>query len=397
MLKFFAHGFKAIVRGSTWYWLWVTLLLAISLIGLNAYARQLSYGLVTTGMGDEVSWGLYIANFAFLVGMAAAAVMMVIPAYIFKDKEMHKVVIFSEMFAVAAMIMCLLFIIVDLGRPDRLWHLLPYYGYFNFPGSLLTWDVIVLNGYLLLNLWVCFYVLYKGFREEPPKPVFYIPIVFIAIVWAPSIHTITAFLFQGLGGRPFWNSGLIAPRFLVSAFSAGPAFMVLVFTFLKTVGAINFAGRVIDRIRIIITVSLLINIFLAGSELFAEFYSESAHTIHISHLFGLHGTSLLAPWIWGSLLLNIIAALILLSPFRRNPYLLIPACIMIVAGIWTEKGLGFVVPGFIPTPLGDFTQYVPSLNELLICAGIWAFGLLLYSFFLKGAIPIINRIDRSTY
>ena len=162
MLKFFAHGFKAIVRGSTWYWLWVTLLLAISLIGLNAYARQLSYGLVTTGMGDEVSWGLYIANFAFLVGMAAAAVMMVIPAYIFKDKEMHKVVIFSEMFAVAAMIMCLLFIIVDLGRPDRLWHLLPYYGYFNFPGSLLTWDVIVLNGYLLLNLWVCFYVLYKG-------------------------------------------------------------------------------------------------------------------------------------------------------------------------------------------------------------------------------------------
>lgn len=390
MLRFIIHGYKASTQGSGAYWLWITFLAVVSLLGLNAYAKQLAFGLGTTGMGDEVSWGLYIANFAFLVGMAAAAVMMVIPAYIFKDDEMHKIVIFSELFAIAAMIMCLLFIIVDLGRPDRLWHMIPGPGYFNFPGSLLTWDVIVLNGYLLLNLWVCFYVLYKGFTGEDPKKFLYIPVVFLAIAWAPSIHTITAFLFQGLGGRPFWNSGLIAPRFLVSAFAAGPAFMVLVFKYLKTAGVINFDEKVIDRIRIIITVTLLINIFLAGSELFAELYSDSAHTIHISHLFGLHGTSLLAPWIWGALLLNVVAALILLSPVRRNSFFLISACIMIVLGIWAEKGLGFVIPGFIPTPLGDFVQYIPTTNELLICAGIWAFGLLLYSFFLKGAIPIVN-------
>lgn len=393
MSGFLRHGFKSATSGSLAYWLWITLLLVVTLVGLNSYARQLALGLGSTGMGDEVSWGIYIANFAFLVGMAAAAVMVVIPAYIFKDREMHKVVIFSELFAIAAMIMCMLFIIVDIGRPDRLWHLLPRLGFFNFPGSLLTWDVIVLNGYLLLNLWVCWYVLYKGYREEDPKKWFYIPVVFLAIVWAPSIHTITAFLFQGLGGRPFWNTGLIAPRFLVSAFAAGPAFMVLVFKYLKTIGAVNFDEIVIDRIRIIITVSLLINIFLAGSELFAEFYADSEHAVHISHLFGLHGASLLAPWIWSALALNIIAVLILLSPVRRNPFFLIISCIMIVVGIWIEKGLGFVVPGFIPTPLGDFVQYVPTLNELLICAGIWAFGLMLYSIFIKGAIPIVNAVD----
>jgi Ni/Fe-hydrogenase subunit HybB-like protein len=166
--------------------------------------------------------------------------------------------------------------------------------------------------------------------------------------------------------------------------------MVLVFKYLKTIDVINFDEKVIDRIRVIITITLLINIFLAGSELFAELYSDSAHTIHISHLFGLHGTSVLAPWIWGALGLNASAALILLSPLRRNSFFLILACIMIVAGIWAEKGLGFVIPGFIPTPLGDFVQYIPSTNELLICAGIWAFGLLLYSFFLKAAIPIVN-------
>ena len=393
MVQFFFHGFRSIFHGSRVYWIWVASLLALVLLGLNAYARQLAQGLATTGMGDEVSWGLYIANFAFLVGMAAAAVMVVIPAYIFKDREMHKVVIFSELFAVAAMIMCLLFVIVDLGRPDRFWHLIPIIGYFNWPGSMLTWDIIVLHGYLFLNLYVCAYVLYTTFQGRTPRPSLYVPVVFLAIAWAPTIHMITAFLFQGLGGRPFWNTGLIAPRFLASAFAAGPAFMILVFTILKRMRAISFESTLIDKVRVIVTVSLLINIFLAGSELFAEFYANSADAVHISHLFGLHGESLLAPWIWTSLGLNVVAALVLLSPVRSNPTALIVACVMIVVGIWIEKGLGFIVPGFIPSTLGDFVQYVPSLNEIVICIGIWALGLLMYTIFLKGAIPIVNLQD----
>jgi Ni/Fe-hydrogenase subunit HybB-like protein len=391
MLQFLLHGFRSVFHGGKAYWIWFSTLLVLTLLGLNAYARQLAHGLMTSGMGDEVSWGLYIANFAFLVGMAAAAVMMVIPAYIFKDKEMHKVVIFSELFAVAAMIMCMLFILVDLGRPDRIHHMIPVIGHFNWPGSLLTWDVIVLNGYLILNLYVCVYVLYTSFHGRRPKPILYVPVVFLAIAWAPTIHTVTAFLFQGLGGRPFWNTGLIAPRFLASAFAAGPAFMILVFTILKRLGAMSVESTVIDRVRVIVTVSLIINIFLAGSELFAEFYSDAAHTVHISHLFGLHGASLLAPWIWASLAMNILAALILLSPARHNATALIVSCIMIIVGIWIEKGLGFVVPGFIPSTLGDFVQYVPSANEVIICIGIWAFGLLVYTIFLKGTLPIVNR------
>ena len=391
MQEFVLHGFRSVFQGSRTYWIWLSALVVLTLLGLNAYARQLAHGLISTGMGDEVSWGLYIANFAFLVGMAAAAVMMVIPAYIFKDKEMHKVVIFSELFAVAAMIMCMLFILVDLGRPDRILHMVPLIGHFNWPGSLLTWDVIVLNGYLFLNLYVCVYVLYESFHGRRPKPILYVPVVFLAMAWAPTIHTVTAFLFQGLGGRPFWNTGLIAPRFLASAFAAGPAFMILVFTILKRLGAMSIESTVIDRVRVIVTVSLLINIFLAGSELFAEFYSDSAHAVHLSHLFGLHGVSLLAPWIWTSLVLNIAAAGILLSPARHNPRALIAACIMVIIGIWIEKGLGFVVPGFIPSTLGDFVQYVPSFNEILICIGIWAFGLLVYTIFVKGTLPIVNR------
>src|ERR1017187_9483363 len=219
------------------YYTWMGGLTVIALFGLNAYCKQFSHGLIVTGMSDEVSWGVYISNFTFLVGAAAAAVMMVIPVYIYDNEELHDLVIFGELLAVAAIIMCLMFVTVDLGRPDRFWHLIPGIGQFNFPASMLSWDVLVLNGYLLLNVHICGYLLYCRYRGRAPAKWFYIPFVFIAIVWAVSIHTVTAFLYVGLGGRPFWNSAIVGPRFLASAFTAGPALIILALQVVRRVTA----------------------------------------------------------------------------------------------------------------------------------------------------------------
>lgn len=388
--NFLTYSARTILTGNRTYILWMTGLIAISLLGLNAFSRQIAHGLYTTGMGDEVSWGLYISNFAFLVGMAAAAVMMVIPAYVFKDEEIHKVVIFTELWAIAALIMCLLFVTVDIGRPDRLWHMLPVIGIFNWPVSMLTWDVLVLSGYLLLNLYVCAYVLYRKYNGMKLINWHYLPLVFLAIAWAPLIHTITAFLFQGLGARPFWHSGLIAPRFLASAFAAGPAFIILVFKLLEHYKLCTIHAGVIAKIRVIVTVSLLCNLLLVGSELFTELYSGSEHSIHLSFLLGFHGDSVLAPWIWCAIALNLAAAAILLFPTRNDPMFLNIACLMVIVGIWVEKGLGFVISGFIPTPIGDFVQYQPTLNELVVCFGIFAIGLFIYTALLKIAVPIVT-------
>ena len=387
---FFSGCGHHLLSGHRDYGIWMTVLMVLSLVGLNAYCRQLAHGLATTGMGDEVSWGAYIGNFAFLVGMAAAAVMMVIPAYLFKDREMKRVVVFSELFAVAAIIMCILFVTVDLGRPDRLWHLIPPWGVFSWPRSMLTWDLIVLNGYLLLNLYACGYVLTCLYRGSEPVAALYIPVVLLAVAWAPSIHTVTAFLFQGLSGRPFWHSGIIAPRFIASAFAAGPAFMILVFRVVERYGGLTAGEKVLGRLRVTVTVCLLINLFLVGSELFTEFYGGSEHSVFFAFLFGVHGSGLLTPWIWCALAMNLAAAAVLLSPLRHKGRLLEAACGLVVVGIWVEKGIAFVIPGFIPSPLGDFVEYAPTLNELLVCVGIWAFGLLTYSAMLKVAIPIIS-------
>ncbi|MGZ8939202.1 MAG: NrfD/PsrC family molybdoenzyme membrane anchor subunit, partial [Limisphaerales bacterium] len=219
------------------YYTWLGILSVFCLVGLNAYAKQFVHGLVVTGMSDQVSWGVYIANFTFLVGVAAAAVMLVIPVYIYRNEELHDLVIFGELLAVAAIIMCLAFVTVDLGRPDRFWHLIPGIGEFNFPGSMLSWDVIVLNGYLLLNVHICGYLLYCRYQGRRPAKWFYIPFVFLAIVWAVSIHTVTAFLYVGLGGRHFWNSAIVGPRFLASAFTAGPALIILAMQVVRRVTA----------------------------------------------------------------------------------------------------------------------------------------------------------------
>jgi molybdopterin-containing oxidoreductase family membrane subunit len=386
-LVFLLRCFRLSFVGDWRYHLWMLGLTVVALLGLNAYCKQFVLGLAVTGMTDQVSWGLYIANFTFLVGMAAAAVMLVIPVYIYKNHELHDLVIFGELFAVAAITMALLFVTVDLGRPDRFHHLLLR---FNFPISMLTWDVIVLNGYLLLNLHICGYLIYCAYRKREPTRRFYIPFVFVAIVWAVSIHTVTAFLYSGLGGRPFWNSAVVAPRFLASAFAAGPAFLILSLLVIARATTYSVPEKALLTLRNIVTVAMTINMFLLGSELFTEFYTDSAHVASARYLFfGLDGRNALVPWIWTALALDTVALVLLYLRLTRRQAVLSIACILLIVGVWIEKGMGLIVPAFIPTPLGEIVEYSPTLNEWLVSAGIWAFGLLVYTILVRVTIPVL--------
>ena len=398
---FLGRSAALLFEGDWRYYAWIGALFAVCLVGLNAYARQYVDGLITTGMTDQVSWGVYIANFTFLVGVAAAAVMLVIPVYIYRNEELHDLVIFGELLAVAAILMCLAFVTVDLGRPDRFWHLIPGIGRFNFPGSMLSWDVIVLNGYLLLNVHICGYLLYCRYQNRKPSKWFYIPFVFIGIFWAVSIHTVTAFLYVGLGGRPFWNSAIVGPRFIASAFTAGPAIIILALQVIRRFTTYVVSDKALLTLRSIIQVSMLINLFLLANEVFKEFYTDNLHVASARYLFfGLHGHHALVPWIWTAITLNVIAMVIFALPASRSLRWLDLACVLAIVGIWIEKGMGLVVPGFVPSPLGEIVEYLPTWNETAICLGIWAFGLLCYTFFLRMSVPILqgtlNRSDERT-
>ena len=396
-LTFVFRSIRGMLRGGPAYRSWVFLLACIAGFDALAYSRQAQHGLGITGMTDEVSWGLYIANFTFLVGIAAAGVMMVIPGYLYHHKEIKGAVLLGEIVAIGALIMCLLFVVVDLGRPDRMWHMIPPFGRFHFPVSMLSWDVVVLNGYLLLNLHVPGYLLYKKYRGEKPASWLYLPFVYISIIWAVSIHTVTAFLYTGLAGKPFWNAAILAPRFIASAFCAGPAFIILVLEIVKRRTAFPLGDRVIGFLRMVVLIAGLINIFLLISEVFTEFYAHSAHVASAQYLFfGLHGHNQLVPFIWTSITLNVTALLALMSRQleHRGTLLRVIPLVMLIVAIWIEKGMGLVIPGFTPTPLGEILEYHPTANEIAVTAGVWAIGLLVMTVLIKHAVDIETGVLR---
>ncbi|QDV26209.1 sulfate reduction electron transfer complex DsrMKJOP subunit DsrP [Aureliella helgolandensis] len=379
-------------NGGLLFYLWMFVLTAIALVGANAWSVQVAEGMIVTNMTDHVSWGLYIANFTFMVGVAAGGVMMVIPAYLYHDKKMHDVVVIGEMLAIAAILMCLLFVLVDLGRPERFWHLIPGIGRFNWPMSMLTWDVIVLNGYLLLNLHICGYLLYMQFLGRRPNQAWYLPFVWVSIFWAISIHTVTAFLYCGLGGRPFWNTALLAPRFLASAFVAGPAFILILFSCIHRAAGVKIDDGPKRLLINIIRVTALVNLLMVISEVFTEFYTGGGHTASARYLFlGLHGHNALVPWIWTAVAFDVLSTGLFLSPLVfRYSKVLIAACAMAFVGAWIEKGMGLIVPGFIPSTLHEIVEYTPSLTEWKVSAGIWAVGLMTLTILLKMWITVFS-------
>ncbi|MBE7688182.1 polysulfide reductase [Tenacibaculum finnmarkense genomovar ulcerans] len=379
-----------ITHGSKKYHLWMAFLTLIMLIGMYCYSIQLEHGLSVTGMTDRVSWGLYISNFTFLVGVAAAAVMLVMPTYVLKDVDFKQAVLIGEGLAVAALIMCLAFVVADMGGPAVLWHMMPIIGVFNFPNSMLTWDVIALNGYLFINISIPFYILFRHYQGKESKKSVYLPGAIISVFWAVGIHLVTAFLYQGLQAKPFWNTALLGPRFLASAFAAGPALIILVLAVIRTYTEFKIENKTIKKLALVVTVAAQINLIMLVSELFKEFYAPTHHSESAYYLFfGLDGKTALLPWIWTAITLNVIATITLtFHKLRNNFKVLFSACVMLFIAIWIEKGFGLIVPGFIPGPYGKIAEYTPTGIEIGVTVGIWAMGALIFTILARTAIEI---------
>ena len=396
---FLLSGLDSATTGGRRYHLWMAALTAIMLVGAYAYSLQVRYGLGVTGLSDHVSWGLYISNFTFLVGLAAAAMMLVLPAYVLEDVDFGRAVLMAEAVAVAALVMCLSFVVVDIGNPMGGWHLMPGIGYLNWPRSLLAWDVLVLNGYLALNLAIPFYILYTRFSGRTPDKKKYLPWMYVSVMWAVSIHLVTAFLLAGLPARPFWNTALLGPRFLASAFTAGPAFVIVLLWFIRKETKYPITDGVFRKLALITTVAAQINLVMLVSELFYKFYWPTHHGINARYLFfGIGEHRALVPIIWTAIALNVIATIgMMIHPLRRSMRWLMPACVVLFASIWVEKGIGLVIPGFIPSPLGEIVEYTPTWVELCVTAGIWALGLFVLTVLVRVALPIELGEVRSPY
>ena len=390
-IRFIKESFQIVIKGSTRYYLWLAFLLLLIIWGATGYFGQLKQGLEVTNMRDPISWAFYIGNFTFLVGVAAAAIMLVIPAYIYNWKPIKEVVIFGELLAISAVIMCMLFVIVDVGNPLRLWHMIPFVGKLNLPSSLLAWDSLVLFLYFLLNCIVVGYLLNSLFYKREYNKKRLTPLILFSIPVAIGIHTVTAFLYNGFAGRPYWNSALLAPKFLASAFCSGPAVLIILFQILKKTTTFEIKDEAIWKIAELMAYAMFINLFFFFSEVFKEIYSNTEHLVHLKYLFvGAGENRDIVLYGWTSLIISIIAFLLFLIPkTRKNVITLNIGAILIWFGVYIEKGIALLIPGYTPDTLGQIYIYRPSMTEIKISMGIFAIGFLIFTVITKIAIAII--------
>jgi molybdopterin-containing oxidoreductase family membrane subunit len=375
------------------YRTWVLCLLAVITTGFACYLRQLDYGLAVTGMSRDVTWGFYIAQFTFTVGIAASAVMLVLPYYLHNYKAFSRMVLLGEFVAISAVLMCMLFIFADMGQPTRVLNVMLHPS----PNSMMFWDMVSLSGYLVLNA-VIATVTFTAERKEIAPPAWIKPLIVLSIPWAVSIHTVTAFLYCGLPGRTFWLTAILAPRFLASAFASGPALLILLWMLLRKVSRMDKGVEAVQKLAVIVTYAMLLNVFFILLEVFTAVYSGiPEETEHFRYLyFGLEGHASLAPWMWTSAVLAVLSLLILLRPqARKNQTMLAISCCFVFLSLWIDKGVAMVVAGFVPSPLGEITEYAPTAPELAIAAGIWAIGILVATVLIRFALSVRGELDEA--
>jgi len=374
------------LKGSPIYWGWLIVLLGFIGTGFLVYLYQFQEGLKITGMSRDVSWGFYIGQFTYLVGVAASGVMVVLPYYLHDYKAFGRVTILGEFLAVGAITMCLLFIMVDLGNLPRLLNVIIYPN----PTSILFWDMIVLNGYLFLNILIGWNVL-SAERKGIHYPSWVTPLIYLSIPWAFSIHTVTAFLYAGLPGRHYWLTAIMAARFLSSAFCSGPAILILLCLIVRKFTRFDPGKEQIRTLSSIVAYAMILNVFFFLLEIFTAFYSQIPGHMHpIVYLFsGLEGHGKLVPWMWTAACFAILALLLLIVPAtRRNENTLILACLSVFISTWIDKGFGLVIGGFIPNPFEKVFEYWPTLPEVVISLGVWAMGFFVLTVLYKIAVSV---------
>ena len=376
---------KALI-GSKRYWLWIGALLVVIGIAFIQYLHQFSYGLGITGLSRDVSWGLYIGQFTFLVGVAASAVMLVIPYYLHDFKKFGKIVILGEFLAVSAVTMCVLFIFVDMGQPMRIMNVVLH----PTPNSIMFWDFIVLTGYLVLNIVIGWTTLGAD-RKGVHPPQWVKPLIYLSVPWAVSIHTVTAFLYAGIPGRHFWLTAIMAARFLASAFAGGPALLIILSLLVRKLTKFDPGAEPIQALGKIVTYAMFANVFFLGLEFFTAFYSNiPGHMAPIEYLYtGFEGHGKLVSIMWTSSILAVLSLTLLVFPaLRRNENILAVACVSMFVSLWIDKGFGLIVGGFVPNMFEGVTEYWPTTPETIITIGVWAIGFLVLTVLYKVAVAV---------
>jgi molybdopterin-containing oxidoreductase family membrane subunit len=341
-------------------------------------------------MNDAVPWGLYTGTFSFMVGLSSAALVLIVMGFVTGQNAVRGHVLLGQVLAIATLVTGMLFVMVDLGRPERFWHMLPVVGMLNWPTSLLAWDFVVLAAYLTLNVVVVGWSLVARFMGRPLTGRVREVVMGVAAAVAVSVHLVAACLYTSQGARAHWHAAILLPRFLVGAVASGSALLIVTFLALRKLMDYRVKDSLLARLRMVVAGALLLDLFFFLAEAFTELYPNTAEAASLRYtLFGLEGHHALVPYTWLGLALEAYAVVALLVPrLHARPGRLVAACGAAIGAMWIEKVAGVVLPGFVPSTMGELHEYSPSQVELFITAGVLGLGGLMATVMFKVGLPI---------
>jgi molybdopterin-containing oxidoreductase family membrane subunit len=386
--------------------IWLALISLGFLAGLGAWIYQLSEGLAVTNMRNPMMWGLYITFFMYFVGMSAGGLIVASSGRLFGGARVKPIVRLAVVEATVAVFLAAIFLLPDLGRPDRVWHL------FRYPqlNSPLMWDIVIVTAYLIISLlyvwvytradhartgsWLAFGTSESAgatHRDERMKTV-------LAAVGLPAailLHSITAWIFGLQISRGFWYTAVMAPLFIGSALVSGTALMILLALVVRRVGRLSFRDDLIAYLGKLLTIFLAVEAFLARRHVDRRLSGSGIRSRPITrrsppprmHLF------------WFEIVAGLlIPFLLLVRPrMRMNMRWVAVASVLAVVGIFAHRfnivlnGLSHATIPYPPGPSIGVAQptgttsfvlvqsYYPSWVEWLIALGVLCLGALIFT------------------
>ena len=398
---FLRVGVRSAAVGSKHYFAWLAGLALLVVLGLYTYLQQVQHGLIITSARHLSPWAtLSYAQFPFFDGLAAGVIVVVVLAVLYGRADFQSVAVFAWALAGSAAIVSMASVLSMLGSLPRLVYIFPVVGTPNFPQSMLPWDVIALNGFLVLSLAIPGYLLYKRHHDEEPHPSLRY-FVYLAIVGAIVIQAVVAAILIVNPTRDLWFTALMAPRFITSALASGSAAMILILLAIRRIepaglatADIEIRDRMLHTLGHVIVLALGLNLFSLFAEMFTLGWTGTSHGLTMEYLlFGLEHQgevfNLLTPWMWLSLGLEIVAVgLLLRSRTRRSLRTLWLGAAATFGGVFIEKGIIIFVSAFIVSPLGQVYEPSFTVPEVTIAVSLWALGALVFTLLAKAAIGI---------
>jgi len=393
---------------------WMLICLAIALVAFGFYVNQLINGLEVTGMNNIVSWGLYIITFAFFVGLSAGGLIVSSSAYVFKIDKLKEVAPIGIVVAVACILGAAAMIVADMGRPERILNIIVG-GKFTSP---ITWDFFVISLYLMIGLyecWIFFSNKWKGKSLEKRESVL-AKAAFISLPIAILVHSITAWIFGLQAGRPFWDTAIMAPIFISSAVVSGTGLLLVVAYLGRKNGIKGLDDENVGTLVKVLVGFIILDLFLFFCELFTLTYTGGTAA---SESAALLLTGSLAPLFWFEIIAGMLIPLFILTnkSLKRSRGWMAVAGILVMVAVFLKR-INIVLPGLLvinmtdspgvstgrfvestgpffeagQTPFSAIATYAPTMTELIITAGAFAF----VGFVIMLGVELIAKMDTKT-